>query len=56
MTIDAGAGGGSGLVYAVTTEPKAVRGSGPFGITGAPNGEPWYTMMPANKIATLQLR
>jgi len=24
--------------------------------TVAPNGDPWYTMMAANKIATLQLR
>jgi streptogramin lyase len=32
------------------------QGSGPFGITVAPNGDPWYTMMAANKIATLQLR
>ena len=38
------------------TEAKAVKGSGPFGITVAPNGNPWYTMMAANKIATLQLR
>ena len=40
----------------VITEGKAVKGSGPFGITVAPNGDPWYTMMAANKIATLQLR
>jgi streptogramin lyase len=38
------------------TEGKAVKGSGPFGITVAPNRDPWYTMMAANKIATLQLR
>jgi streptogramin lyase len=38
------------------TEGKVVKGSGPFGITVAPNGDPWYTMMAANKIATLQLR
>jgi virginiamycin B lyase len=38
------------------TEGKAVKGSGPFGITVAPNADPWYTMMAANKIATLQLR
>jgi streptogramin lyase len=40
----------------VITEGKAVKGSGPFEITVAPNGDPWYTMMAANKIATLQLR
>jgi len=40
----------------VITEAKTVKGSEPFGITVAPNGDPWYTMMSANKIATLQLR
>ena len=40
----------------VITEAKAVKGSQPFGITVAPNGDPWYTMFAANKIATLQLR
>jgi streptogramin lyase len=40
----------------VITEGKAVKGSLPFGITVAPNGDPWYAMMSANKIATLQLR
>ena len=40
----------------VITEGKVVKGSGPFGITVALNGDPWYTMMAANKIATLQLR
>lgn len=40
----------------VITEGKAVKGSQPFGITVAPNGDPWYTMFAANKIATLQLR
>ena len=39
------------------TEGKVVRGSEPFGITVDPNtNNPWYTMMEANKIATLQLR
>ena len=38
------------------TEAKAVKGSQPFGITVAPNGDPWYTMFAADKIATLQLR
>jgi streptogramin lyase len=40
----------------VITEAKAVKGSEPFGITVASNGDPWYTMFAANKIATLQLR
>ena len=45
----------------IITEGKVVRNSEPFGITVAPdddplNGDPWYTMLEANKIATLQLR
>lgn len=40
----------------VITEGKAVKGSEPFGITVAPDGDPWYTMLSAGKIATLQLR
>ena len=40
----------------VITEAKTVKGSQPFGITVAPNGDPWYTMFAADKIATLQLR
>ena len=41
----------------VITEGKVVRNSEPFGITVEPNsGDPWYTMLEANKIATLQLR
>jgi virginiamycin B lyase len=40
----------------VITAGKAVKGSGPADITVALNGDPWYTMMSANKIATLQLR
>src|SRR5919198_3517116 len=40
----------------VITEAKTVKGSEPFGITVAPNADPWYTMFAANKIATLQLR
>ncbi len=40
----------------VITEGKTVKGSAPFGITVAPNGDPWYSMMAADKIATLQLR
>jgi virginiamycin B lyase len=40
----------------VITQGKTVKGSGPFEVTVAPNGDPWYTMMAANKIATLQLR
>ena len=38
------------------TESKAVKVSGPFEVTIAANGDPWYTMMAANKVATLQLR
>src|SRR5918995_3177132 len=37
----------------VITEGKVVRNSEPFGITVATNGNPWYTMMSANKIARL---
>jgi streptogramin lyase len=40
----------------VIMEAKTVKGSQPFGITIAANGDPWYTMMSANKIATLQLQ
>lgn len=40
----------------VITEAKVVKGSQPFGIVVADNGDPWYTMMAANKVATLQLR
>jgi streptogramin lyase len=29
---------------------KVVRGSEPFGITVAPNGDPWFTMLSADKI------
>jgi streptogramin lyase len=38
------------------TEGKVVKNSEPFGITVAPNGDPWYTMLEANRIATLQLK
>ncbi len=41
---------------AITAESRAVKGSEPFGITVAPNGDPWFTMMSANKVATFQLR
>jgi hypothetical protein len=40
----------------VVTEAKTVKGSEPFGITVAPNADPWYTMFAASKVATLQLR
>jgi len=40
----------------VITEAKSVKGSGPFGITVDANGNPWYTMKAANKIANFQLR
>ena len=42
---------------AITAQSKAVKGSETFGITVATNsGNPWFTMMSANKIATFQLR
>jgi streptogramin lyase len=40
----------------ITTQSKAVKGSEPFGITVAPNGDPWFTMLSTDKIATFQLR
>jgi virginiamycin B lyase len=40
----------------ITATSKVVKGSEPFGITLAPNGDPWFTMFSADKIATLQLR
>ncbi|MDX6357040.1 MAG: virginiamycin lyase [Nocardioidaceae bacterium] len=39
----------------VITEGKVVKGSGPLGITVATDGDPWYTMTAANKVATLHL-
>ena len=40
----------------VIAEGKTVKDSQPFGITVASNGDPWYTMLSSNKIATLRLR
>jgi streptogramin lyase len=40
----------------VITEARAVKGGDPFGITVDGQGDPWYAMMAANKIAELQLR
>jgi streptogramin lyase len=40
----------------ITTQSKSVKGSEPFGITVATDGNPWFTMLSADKIATLQLR
>jgi virginiamycin B lyase len=40
----------------VITEGKVVKGSEPFDITVDAEGDPWYTMMEANKIAEFQLR
>jgi virginiamycin B lyase len=40
----------------ITAQSKAVKGSETFGITVASDGNPWFTMMSANKIATFQLR
>ena len=39
-----------------TTTATSTAAIGPFGITVAANGDPWYTMMASNKIAKLQLR
>ena len=42
---------------AITAQSKAVKGSESFGIAVASNGgNPWFTMMSANEIATFQLR
>ncbi len=38
------------------TETKVVKDSQPFGITVDPEGDPWYTMLAADKIAEFQLR
>ena len=38
------------------SEGRSVKNSEPFGITIGPGGNPWYTMLEANKFATLQLR
>ena len=40
----------------VITEAKAVKNSETFRITVALDGSPWFTMMAANKITTVQLR
>lgn len=40
----------------ITAQSKALKGSGPAGITVAPSGNPWFTMQDADKIATLQLQ
>lgn len=40
----------------ITDQSKAVKGSGPVGIAVAPNGDPWFAMLDADKIATLQLQ
>lgn len=37
----------------VVTESKIVKGSQPFGIVVAADGNPWYTMMSADKIGNL---
>jgi len=39
----------------IDLQSKVVKGSEPIGITVAPNGDPWFTMLNADKIATLQL-
>ena len=40
----------------VISESKVVKRSEPFGITVDAEGDPWYTMMSANKIGEFQLR
>jgi hypothetical protein len=40
----------------VITESRVVKSSETFGITVDAGGDPWFTMMSANKIAELQLR
>ena len=40
----------------MVTEGKVVKGSEPFGITVEADGDPWYTMLSADKIGELQLR
>jgi streptogramin lyase len=40
----------------ISAQSKTIKGSEPFGITVAPNEDPWFTMLSADKIATLQLR
>jgi virginiamycin B lyase len=40
----------------VITAGKVVKGSEPFGVTVDAQGDPWYTMMAANKIGEFQLR
>ena len=41
---------------AIMATSKVVKGSEPLGITVAPDSNPWFTMLSADKIATLQLR
>lgn len=40
----------------VITEAKTVKNSEPFGIVVDAGGDPWYTMLEANKVAEFQLR
>ena len=40
----------------VTTLSKVVKGSEPFGITVAGNGDPWYTDRTGSKVAVFRLR
>ncbi len=39
----------------VTLSSKVVKGSEPFGITVAPDGDPWFAMLSADKIGHLDL-
>lgn len=40
---------------AITAQSKAIKGSTPFGITVTAAGDPWFTMLDANKIAKLDV-
>ena len=44
------------IANGVVTESKTVKGSQPFDITVDAEGDPWFTMMSANKIGEFQLR
>src|SRR3954467_3963541 len=43
---------GAGVII---NQSKAVKGTEPTGMSVAPDGSPWFTMLAADKIATLQL-
>jgi streptogramin lyase len=39
----------------IITQSKTIKGSEPFGITVATSGDPWFAMLSADKIGTLEL-